>query len=328
MYVFHSQEPSGGPIAPTPPVATPLRPHVARAIAEVMAVLNIMPKKDQTAQDITQFFAKVSESLETKFYRIAGYTSRDPERRLEAQKYPELAEAVVRASGGLLITGAPVETKAFGAVDYYPQVTQAVNNALEAEKPVTGVCWGGNVILKHVYGIDPHILPTYADETGNPLRNAKNEPIHQKLYGVYEHQVNPKYRHALGETLLQPVSRSAYYTRDQFAKFHALEIIAESQETGVGVLYDARRKIFIVLNHPEYNAGTLKDEFIRHRGEKADFPAPENYPLRDQAAQAALHQRFTQDGVKLYQYFMNKMGLSLLLTPRIMQPSAMTSPKV
>ena len=73
-----------------------------------------------------------------------------------------------------------------------------------------------------------------------------------------------------------PVSR---YTENKEKEIlqSGLEILAFSSESGVGMVRCPKSKDLFILNHLEYDAKTLKDEFLRDKSENFSIKLPDNY---------------------------------------------------
>jgi homoserine O-succinyltransferase len=73
-----------------------------------------------------------------------------------------------------------------------------------------------------------------------------------------------------------PVSRFTENKRNDIIDAE-LEILAYSSESGVGMVRCPKTKDLFILNHLEYDAKTLKDEFLRDKLENPEIALPENY---------------------------------------------------
>jgi homoserine O-succinyltransferase len=73
-----------------------------------------------------------------------------------------------------------------------------------------------------------------------------------------------------------PVSRFTENKKSDILKA-GLEIIAFSKGSGIGMVRCPKTKDLFILNHLEYDAITLRDEFVRDRSEKNEISIPVNY---------------------------------------------------
>ena len=73
-----------------------------------------------------------------------------------------------------------------------------------------------------------------------------------------------------------PVSRFTETRREDLIK-NNLEILAYSNSSGVGMVRSPKTKDLFILNHLEYDADTLKDEYLRDKSQEIKISLPENY---------------------------------------------------
>ena len=145
----------------------------------------------------------------------------------------------------LIVTGAPIETLPFKDVNYWDELNEIVTWSKSNVFRRLGICWGSQVFLKNFYNVEKHIL--------------KN-----KLFGVYDHQLlenNDRLLQGFTNRFPMPVSRFTE-TRRQDLIDEDLEVLAESTLSGVGMVRSRSTKDLYILNHLEYDAETLKDEYL------------------------------------------------------------------
>ena len=123
-----------------------------------------------------------------------------------------------------------------------------------------GICWGAQVFLKVLFGIEKYLLP-------------------EKKFGVYDHFLtnnNDKLLQGFINYFPMPVSR--YTENSKFDVLNkGLDILAFSEMSGVGMVRCPNSKDLFILNHLEYDANTLNDEFSRDNLENIEIKIPENY---------------------------------------------------
>ena len=71
-------------------------------------------------------------------------------------------------------------------------------------------------------------------------------------------------------------------------KVPGLDIIAESQESGVSIVMARGGREFFVTGHLEYAPNTLDKEYKRDMGKRDDVDLPKNYYYNDDPMQAPL----------------------------------------
>ena len=114
------------------------------------------------------------------------------------------------------------------------------------------VCWGAFAGLYHNHGIAKH-------------------PLDKKLSGVFRHRtLIPS--HPLLRGFQRVFQRAAFalFLCDArgFADHDSLLILAESLDAGVYIAATADGREVYITGHPEYDADTLKLEYIRDSGKK------------------------------------------------------------
>jgi homoserine O-succinyltransferase len=101
-----------------------------------------------------------------------------------------------------------------------------------------------------------------------------------KLSGIYKHHIlnkkSPLFR-GFDDVYYAPHSRATEITREQILECPDLELMAESDEAGVGVVKSVDSRQFFVLYHSEYDADTLKLEYERDLAKGMDPIIPVNY---------------------------------------------------
>lgn len=226
-----------------------------------IAVLNLMPEKVKTETQIARLIGATPLQVEMSLLTTSSYTpTNTPEAHMSAFYQPW--EAVCdQKFDGLFITGAPVEEIEFEEVLYWRELTRILDWAQTNVSRSFNICWGGQAALAHFYDVPKYELP-------------------QKMFGVFPHR-SP----AENSTLLQgftdvfpvPVSRHTETRREDIDKVEGLRILAYSEEAGLCMIQDERRRHLHMFNHLEYDAHTLRDEFRRDLGQGLDIQIPKYY---------------------------------------------------
>ena len=111
----------------------------------------------------------------------------------------------------------------------------------------------------------------------------------QKRFGVFQHKVkrNPSVLlHGLDDNFNTPVSRHTENRISDFIDLPNLEVLIESDVSGICLIHDTKLRHLHMFNHLEYDSHTLHDEYIRDlsTGQDVNIPAnyyPDNDPKRD-----------------------------------------------
>ena len=173
---------------------------------------------------------------------------------------------------GMVITGAPVELMDFEQVTYWDEVCEIMDWSRSHVTSTLHICWGAQAGLYHHYGV-------------------RKINLDEKLFGVYPHTADYKQSMLLrgfDDVFMVPQSRYTTVERAEIEKIPELKIIASSEETGVFIaMTDKGRQIF-VTGHLEYDADTLKNEYLRDKAKGDDIAVPKNYFPNDDDTKAPL----------------------------------------
>lgn len=225
-------------------------------------LVNLMPDKPSTERQIGRLLAGGPRPVALVPTVPASYRPRHAASAAHVARYyrrwPALAGERFDA---LVVTGAPVETRPFAAVDYWRELTEIFDWAEDRAMPTLAVCWAAMAVLHHRHG------------TPKRLRAAK-------AFGLYAQTVR-----AAGHPLLAglgprfdlPVSRHADIRAADLPSGPDLRVLAESGATGLSLVEEPGRRTVHLFDHPEYDACTLHGEYVRDR-EAGKPVAP---PVRD-----------------------------------------------
>ncbi len=233
-------------------------------------ILNLMPLKIVTETQLARLLANSPLQVQLTFLQTATHTSTHvPQEHMRAF-YRTFDQIRNERFDGMIITGAPIEDKAYEQVDYWPELCEIMEYSKENVFSTVHLCWGALAGLYYHFGIRKISYP-------------------QKLFGVYAHKVirpaNPLVR-GFDEVFYAPHSRWAGVDRADIEACDRLRILADSDIAGPMLLStDSGRQIF-VIGHPEYDKYTLDAEYRRDRkaGKPIAVPAhyyPDDDPDRD-----------------------------------------------
>jgi homoserine O-succinyltransferase len=172
----------------------------------------------------------------------------------------------------LIVTGAPIETLPFEDVTYWQELTEIMEWSRSHCFRRLGICWGAQALLHYF-----HDVPKYE--------------MDKKLFGIFEHQLNDlsgRLMNGFTDRFPMPISRYTMNRHDDLEKA-GLQVLAEGHECGVGMVRDAKTGDLFVLNHLEYDAATLADEFHRDAAEGKDTALPEYYFPNDDVTQTPVN---------------------------------------
>ena len=224
-------------------------------------LLNLMPQKLQTEVQFARILGSTPLQIELTLMTTKTYFPKNTKRDHLIEFYKTLDEIKNNFYDVLIITGAPIETIPFEKVKYWEELKAIIAWSSTNVFRKIGICWGAQALLKELHNIEKY-------------------SIKDKLFGVYDHNLNQtkKYRLMQGfiDRFPMPVSRFTENKRNDIIDAE-LEILAYSSASGVGMVRCPNTKDLFILNHLEYDAKTLKDEFLRDKLENYEITLPENY---------------------------------------------------
>lgn len=237
-----------------------------------IAVLNLMPLKITTETDLVRLLSNSPLQIELSFMKVKSHTSKNtPVEHMKAF-YTDFEEMRHHKYDGFIITGAPVEQMSFEQVGYWEEMTEILDWARHNVTSTLYICWAAQAGLYHYYGI-----PKY--------------PLQKKMFGIFKHRVNnpelPIFR-GFDDEFYIPHSRHTEVRREDIERNPELDILAESEDSGVYmVMARGGREIFLT-GHSEYSPLTLDTEYKRDLAKGLDIELPKNYYRNDDPSQLPL----------------------------------------
>ncbi|MDA0909080.1 MAG: homoserine O-succinyltransferase [Proteobacteria bacterium] len=223
--------------------------------------LNLMPKKKETEIQFARLLGNSPLQIELTLMTTASYTPRNTEPGYLRRFYRNLSDVKDDYFDGLIITGAPVETLPFAEVDYWPELVEIMEWSRQHCFRRMGICWGGQAMLYHFHQIEKH-------------------KIGAKRFGIYNHQLNDYHTRLMNgftDSFPMPVSRYTENLSNEIRNAPMLQVLAESSETGPGIVRHSETGDLYVLNHLEYDAETLAAEYARDQEAGLNTSLPANY---------------------------------------------------
>lgn len=226
-----------------------------------IAILNLMPTKIATETHVLRLLGNSPLQVEVTLLHMGSHCSRNtPPEHLEAF-YTTFDAVRDQRFDGLIITGAPVETLPFEAVDYWPELVELLDWSREHVYSTLHVCWGAQAALYRHYGV-----PKYQ--------------LERKMFGVFDHDVlDPKTPILSGfdEVFPAPHSRHTEIRADDILAVPELRLLATSPDAGVYLVGSTDGRELYVTGHPEYERDTLKLEYDRDVSRQLPIEVPRHY---------------------------------------------------
>ena len=237
-----------------------------------IAVLNLMPLKITTETDLVRLLSNSPLQIELSFMKVKSHTSKNtPVEHMKAF-YTDFEEMRHHKYDGFIITGAPVEHMEFEEVSYWEEMTEIFDWARHNVTSTLYICWAAQAGLYHYYGV-----PKY--------------PLDKKMFGIFKHRVNnpeiPLFR-GFDDDFSIPHSRHTEVRREDIERKPELDILAESEESGVSVVMARGGREIFLTGHSEYSPLTLDTEYKRDLGKGLPIEMPKHYYRNDDPSQPPL----------------------------------------
>ena len=104
-------------------------------------VLNLMPNKIETENQITNVLKNKTFQLEFTFLRTASYKSKNTDFSYLEKNYKVFDEISNLKFDGFICTGAPVETMRFNKVIYWDELKTVFKWVRKNSIPSYYICW-------------------------------------------------------------------------------------------------------------------------------------------------------------------------------------------
>lgn len=237
-----------------------------------IVVLNLMPLKITTETDLIRLLSNSPLQLDIQFMKVKAHTSKNtPVEHMQAF-YRDFEKMPDEKFDGMIITGAPVEHLEYEQVNYWEEVSGIFDWARTHVTSTLYICWAAQAGLYHHYGVPKYALP-------------------EKMFGIFPQTPLcpslPIFR-GFDDVFYMPHSRHTELRREDILAVPELSLIAESPQSGVGmVMARGGREIFIT-GHSEYSPYTLDTEYKRDLGKGLPIKMPLNYYRNNDPSQPPL----------------------------------------
>lgn len=226
-----------------------------------IGVVNLMPTKITTETQLIRLMSNSPLQVDLDFIKMRSHNSKNTSVKHLDKFYVDFDEIKNQKYDGLIITGAPVETMPFEEVDYWEELCEIMEWSKTNVTSTFHICWAAQAGLYYHYGIQKH-------------------PLAHKITGIFSHDVKrptAKLVRGFDDTFCAPHSRNTTVLRDDIDAVPELEILSESEEAGVYLVFTKAGKQIFVMGHPEYDQFTLHDEYMRDREKEIFDTMPQHY---------------------------------------------------
>lgn len=230
-----------------------------------IAILNLMPLKEDTEVQLLRSLSNTPLQLDLTFLTTASYVGKNTAVSHLDTFYLTYDDIKNEKYDGLIITGAPVEQLDFEDVIYWKELTGIMDWSKNNVTSTLHICWGAQAGLYYRYGI-------------------RKTNLEKKLSGVYLHHVMnrrvPLVR-GFDDYFYAPHSRYTEMCREDMEKNPDFTLLADSEEAGAFIVLAENGKNIFVMGHPEYDRVTLDKEFKRDTAKGINPSIPINYYPED-----------------------------------------------
>ena len=251
-------------------------------------MVDLMPQKIVTETQIARLIGNTPLQVDLELLQTATHKSTHTSAEHMLAFYKTFDEVCDNKYDGMIITGAPVEHLEFEEVEYWDELCRIMEWSKTHVTSTFHICWGAQAGLYYHYGI-------------------KKYKLDKKLFGVFEHRVD--HRHSIlfrgfDDTFLVPHSRHTTCRREDIEAVPTLKILSSSDTAGVFVIATDKGRQIFVTGHSEYDADTLKNEYLRDKNAGLPIDIPENYfPDDDDTKEPVVRWRSTAN--LLYSNWLN-----------------------
>lgn len=226
-----------------------------------IAILNLMPNKVVTETQLLRLLGNSPLQVDITLLYSETHAFKNTSQEYLLKYYQTFDAIKDYKFDGMIITGAPVETMPFEEVDYWPELQKIMDWTRTNVFSTFFICWGAQAGLYHFYGV-----PKY--------------PLESKMFGVFPHTLArrdvPLLR-GFDDLFYVPHSRHTEVRREDIERVSELEIISESEESGVYIVLAKEGRQIFVTGHSEYDPHTLKGEYDRDVSLGLPIEIPQNY---------------------------------------------------
>jgi len=237
-----------------------------------IVILNLMPLKITTETDLVRLLSNTPLQIDISFMKLKSHTPKNTPIEHMMMFYRDFESMRNEKFDGMIITGAPVEQLDFEDVAYWDEIRDIFQWARTHVTSTLYICWAAQAGLYYHYGV-----PKY--------------PLSKKMFGIFpQHPLDPMLPIFRGfdDSFMMPHSRHTEVHREDILARPDLQLIAESEDSGVSIVMARGGREFFVTGHLEYAPNTLDNEYRRDRGIRDDVELPRNYYRNDDPSQPPL----------------------------------------
>lgn len=248
-----------------------------------IALLNIMPMKETTEADFIRILAASELNVELTLMKLDSHTPKHASPEHMQRFYKGFGELRNCHFDGLIITGAPIEKIEYEEVTYWTELCSIFDWAAQNVTSTLFICWAAQAGLYYKFGIKKHLLQ-------------------EKMFGIFPHRIlhsNLPLFKGMKEPLYVPHSRHTELYKSDITKEERIELLSESEQSGVYIINEKGTRNFFITGHSEYALYTLDSEYKRDIAKGLPIELPQNYYIDDNPQLPPIN-RWQADAKKLF----------------------------
>ena len=220
-----------------------------------------MPTKIVTETQLARLLGNTPLQVEIELIHTSTHRSKNTAEDHLLAFYKEFSDVKDNFYDGMIITGAPVEKMAFEEVDYWEELCEIMEWTKSHVHSTLHICWGAQAGLYYHFGVNKYMMD-------------------EKLSGVYAHKVDYKRSilfRGFDDDFMVPQSRHTTVLREDIEAVRELKILASSEKAGVYAVKSRNNRQIFITGHSEYDADTLKNEYLRDKNAGLPIQPPAHY---------------------------------------------------
>ncbi len=235
-------------------------------------LLNLMPKKIETETQLSRLLGNSPLQVDLELIHTKSHQSKNTSAEHLFTFYKTFDDVKHLTFDGMIITGAPVEHLEFSEVEYWEELCEIMEWSKTHVHSTLHICWGAQAGLYYHYGID-------------------KKPLDKKMFGIFPHKTDYKQSilfRGFDDVFMVPHSRHTTVLSEDIKAVKGLKILASSEIAGVFAISNKGGRQIFITGHPEYDADTLKNEYLRDLNEGKPIEMPVNYFPNNDASKPPL----------------------------------------
>ena len=224
-------------------------------------LLNLMPTKIDTETQLARLLGNTPLQVELTLMHTTSHKSKNTSEDHLLAFYTTFDKIKENRYDGMIITGAPVEHMPFEAVEYWDELCEIMEWSRTHVHSTFHICWGAQAGLYYHFGIN-------------------KKPLDKKMFGIFPHTADYKKSilfRGFDDVFMVPHSRHTTVDREDIERTPELRILASSEQAGVFAVSTKRGRQIFITGHAEYDAETLKKEYVRDVNAGKPIEVPFNY---------------------------------------------------